>query len=289
MKSYLDKYLPSFSLWRSRRPTVAVIRLNGVIGRVGGLRQGLTLAGLASAIEKAFRQKRLTAVALSINSPGGSPVQSSLLHRRIRTLAAEKDVPVFAFVEDVGASGGYWLACAGDEIYADANSIIGSIGVVSAGFGFADAIKRLGIERRLYTAGKQKGMLDPFLAEDAKDVKHLKSLQGELHENFKGIVRESRGERLSGPEAELFSGAFWTGRQALDMGLVDGVGELRETLRDRFGDKTRFRIFGDSRKSLRRRLGLGGETVRDVPDAGDWLVRGLAAVEERLFWSRFGL
>lgn len=273
-----------------RRPLVSVIRMSGVIGSFGPTRRGMSMEKLASAIEGAFTQRGARAVALLINSPGGSPVQSSLIHGRVRALAQEHELPVFAFVEDVGASGGYWLACAADEIYADGNSIVGSIGVISAAFGLNEAIQRLGIERRVHTAGDKKGMLDPFLAEDPADVKHLKSIQAEMHENFKDMVRHSRGEKLSGPESELFSGAFWTGRQAFDFGLVDGIGELRATMRERFGDKTRFRVFGERKSLLKRRLGLGGGLATGGGFGVDnWADEAIAAVEERLLWSRFGL
>ncbi len=241
------------------------------------------MAGLAPAIERAFAQRSTKAVALAINSPGGSPVQSSLIQTRVRALAEEKDLPVYAFIEDVGASGGYWLACAADEIYADGNSIVGSIGVVSAGFGLNEALKRIGVERRMYTAGERKGMLDPFQAENSRDVQHLKGIQEEMHENFKQMVRERRGDKLVGPERELFSGAFWTGRQAVEYGLVDGIGDLRGTLRDRFGDQTRFRLFGERKPFWRRRLRMA------APAGDDWVAEAIATVEERMLWARFGL
>lgn len=280
--------LPAFLPFARRGPIVPVVRLSGVIGRIGAVRSGLTLAGLAPALERAFRLRGATAVALAINSPGGSPVQSSLIHGRIRALAEEKRLPVLAFIEDVGASGGYWIACAADEIYADANSIVGSIGVITAGFGLNEAIQRLGIERRVYTSGERKGMLDPFQPENARDVKHLRALQVELHENFKELVRTSRRDRLAGDEKELFSGAFWSGQQAQTLGLVDGMGELQATLRARYGDKTRFRPFGERRSFLRRRFGMTGG-LGGGPDGGAWAAGAIAAVEERLLWSRFGL
>lgn len=283
MMARLRTYVPRLLFWRGRRPLVAVLRMTGVIGGRPPLRSGLTLSGLALAIERAFAKKGLSAVALSINSPGGSPVQSSLLYGRIRALAKEKELPVFAFVEDVGASGGYWLACAADEIYADANSIVGSIGVVTAGFGLQDAIDRLGVQRRLYVSGDKKAMLDPFLAEKPGDVKHLKSVLSELHGNFKDLVRQRRGDKLKGPEKEIFSGSFWTARQALEYGLIDGLGDLRTVMRERFGDKTRFRVYGAPRPLLRRRLGFVGA----APEG--WATEGLAALEERAIWARFGL
>lgn len=269
---------------RARPPVVAVIRLSGVIGAIGPLRSGLTLSGLASQLERAFKIPRLKAVALAINSPGGSPVQSALIGQRIRDLAEEHDVPVIAFTEDVAASGGYWLACAADEIYANENSIVGSIGVISAGFGFSELIQRFGIERRIHTAGEKKSLLDPFELEDSKDVERLKSLQKEIHQSFKDQVRTRRGERLKGSDKLLFSGEFWTGRRALELGLIDGLGELRQVLRQRYGDKLRLKRVDGSRPWWRHRLAFGGQ----APVAQDWAVGLLAAVEERALWSRYG-
>lgn len=272
-----------------RAPTVAVLRLHGVLAAQapGPFRPSLNLAGLAGPIEAAFKLPGLKAVALSINSPGGSPAQSALLHDRIRALADEKGVPVYAFVEDVGASGGYWLACAADEIYADASSIVGSIGVITATFGFQDAIKRLGVERRLFTSGERKSLLDPFLPERPEDVERLRSLQRELHETFKAHVRKRRGARLKGGEELLFSGEFWTGRKAVELGLVDGVGELRQVMRGKLGDKTRFRVVQPGKGWLQRRLGLGA--AAPLADPGAWIEGALAAAEARAHWSRFGL
>lgn len=279
-------YLPE--RWREPKPVVAVLPLFGVISARGRFSQGLNLAALAPRIERAFKIKHLKAVALSINSPGGSAVQSALIAGRIRDLAAEQDVPVFAFIEDVGASGGYWLACAGDEIFAETSSIVGSIGVVSGGFGFTEMIAKLGIERRMHTSGDKKGMLDPFSPEKAADVKHLKALQADIHEDFKEMVRARRGARLKADEKELFSGAFWTGRKALELGLVDGLGALRPMMRERFGEDVRLRLIDERRPWWRRRLSDGvaaGEGSHGL-DLGGALV---AAVEERLWWNRFGL
>ena len=266
-------------------PVVAVIRLAGVIGALGPLRMGLTLSGLAGQIERAFKLPRLKAVALAVNSPGGAPVQAALIGGRIRALAEEKEIPVIAFAEDVAASGGYWLACAADEIYADGNSIIGSIGVISSGFGFHELLQRVGVERRLHTAGDKKSLLDPFTAEDPKDVARLKSLQKEIHESFKDQVRERRGERLKGSEKVLFSGEFWTGRKALELGLIDGLGDLRGVLRERYGEKLRLKRVDGVRPWWRRRLPAGSA----LPAPQDWAAGLLAAVEERAFWSRYGL
>ncbi len=261
-------------------PTVAVLRLNGVIGRQGGLRRGgLTLADLAESIERAFKMPRVSAVALSVNSPGGSPVQSALIATRIRALSAEKDVPVYAFCEDVAASGGYWLACAADEIYADGASIIGSIGVVSAGFGFPSLLEKIGVERRVYTAGDKKAILDPFQAEDPTDIEHLKELQADIHEQFKAHVRDRRGDRLEAEEDTLFSGEFWTGNRSLALGLVDGIGDLRTVMREKFGDKVRLKVVGGRKGWLERRLGIRTAWADDMLDA----------VEARSLWARFGL
>ncbi len=271
--------------FREPPPVVAVIRLAGVIGAPGPLRMGLTLSSLASQIDRAFKLPRLKAVALSVNSPGGAPVQSALICRRIRALAEEKKIPVVAFAEDVAASGGYWLACAADEIFADENSIIGSIGVISSGFGFQDLLQRVGVERRLHTAGEKKSMLDPFLAEDPKDVERLKGLQKEIHESFKAQVRERRGERLKGGDKVLFSGEFWTGRKALDLGLIDGLGDLRGVLRERYGEKLRLKQVDGARPWWRRRLPVGSAP----PAPQNWAAGLLGAVEERTLWSRYGL
>lgn len=260
-------------------PTVAVLSLSGVIGALGPRRRGLSLATLTPAIERAFKSKNLKAVALAINSPGGSPVQSSLIQRRIRALAEERNTPVFAFAEDVAASGGYWLALAADEIYADENSIVGSIGVISAGFGFGEAIQKLGIERRLHTAGEKKSFLDPFRDERPEDVARLRALQDEIHGNFQAFVRGRRAGKLKAPDAELFSGEFWTGRRAASLGLIDGIGDLRAIMRERFGKEVRFRTFRQERSLLSTLL--RGETA--------WPEHALAVLDERLLWSRYGL
>jgi signal peptide peptidase SppA len=271
--------------FRAARPTVAVLRLAGVIGPVVPLRSGLSGHELAPAIERAFAGRRLAAVALVINSPGGSAVQSSLIHARIRQLADERKVPVLAFVEDVAASGGYWLALAADEIFVDPSSIVGSIGVITAGFGFDRAIERLGVQRRLYTAGERKSLLDSFLPERPEDVARLRRLQADIHDNFKALVRARRSGRLKAPEDELFSGEAWLGRRALELGLVDGIGELRATLRARFGDRVRLRPIAAQRRTWRRRLGVLDPT--GAP--GDLVSHLIAGLEEREHWSRLGL
>ncbi|MCG8596797.1 MAG: S49 family peptidase [Kiloniellales bacterium] len=269
-------------------PIVTVIRLSGVIGSLGPLRSGLTLSALAPVIERAFKAPRLKAVALQVNSPGGSPVQSALIARRIRELAEEKKIPVVAFCEDAAASGGYWLACAADEIFADDSSILGSIGVISAGFGFPELLKRFGIERRLHTAGERKRMLDPFLEEDPKDVTRLKAIQKDMHATFIDTVKARRGDRLKGSDKALFSGEFWTGKKALELGLIDGLGHLRAVMRERYGDKVHLKPVDGARPWWRRRLGLADTRGPSLAD-GAWAADLLAAAEERALWSRYGL
>ncbi|MBT3359372.1 MAG: S49 family peptidase [Rhodospirillales bacterium] len=267
--------------YRKPAPVVAVLRLSGVIGQAGSLRKGLDMASLAGPIERAFKMRNLRAVALAVNSPGGSPVQSALIATRIRALAGEKEIPVFAFAEDVAASGGYWLACAADEIFADENSIIGSIGVVSGGFGVPELMKRFGVERRLRTAGDRKAMLDPFSREKAEDGEHLQGILAELHENFKEMVRTRRAGKLKMKIEDPFSGAFWTGNKALKMGLIDGIGDLRGVMRERFGEKVKLRVVSAEKGGwLRRKLGLSATT---------WADELLVAIEERMTWGRFGL
>ena len=277
--------------FRNPKPVVAVLRLTGVIGQgASPLRSGMTVAALNQPIEAAFATKRLKAVALAINSPGGAPAQSSLILKRIRALADENDIPVFAFAEDVAASGGYMLACAADEIFADETSVIGSIGVVSAGFGFPGLLRRLGIERRLHTAGTRKGILDPFSPERPEEVELLKSLQRDVHDSFKDIVRDRRAGKLKADEDTLFNGEFWTGRRALELGLIDGIGELTAVMKERFGDKVRFRPVGPRQSWIKRKLGTawpgsGAASSHAGAIAGDLL----AVIEERTLWSRFGL
>ena len=266
--------------FRDPPPLVTVLRLSGVIAAgLSPLRRGMSMAGLAPVIERAFAPSRLAAVALAINSPGGSPVQSALIATRIRALADEKKVPVIAFAEDAAASGGYWLACAADEIYADASSIVGSIGVVSGGFGFTDLIRRIGVERRLHTSGGRKAMLDPFSRENPDDVERLKAIQADIHRSFIDHVRERRGGRLKASDETLFSGEFWTGRQALELGLVDGLGDARRVLRARFGDKVRLRPV-EPRRSWLRSPGVS---------VAPWADAAIGAVEDRRWWSRLGL
>ncbi|HVL74333.1 MAG TPA: S49 family peptidase [Beijerinckiaceae bacterium] len=274
--------------FRTEHPLVPVVRLSGVIGAALPFRPaGLSIAACASALERAFALRGATAVAVVVNSPGGSPVQSHLIFRRIRELSEEKKVPVLVFVEDAAASGGYMLACAGDEIFADPSSIVGSIGVVSASFGFDRLIERFGIERRVHTAGERKAMLDPFRPERPEDVERLKAIQRDVHETFVGLVRSRRGARLKERD-DLYSGAIWTGREALEIGLVDGLGDLRSVLRARFGEKVRLRLVPTAKPSLLARL-LGRS---DPFSTGAGLVdpdAAIAAVERRAAWARLGL
>ena len=266
--------------WR-RPPVVPAVRLGGVIGSVGLAGRGMTLAGLERALDAAFAHKHARAVALLINSPGGSPVQSALIGGRIRSLAEEKGLPVLAFVEDVAASGGYWLACAADEIFADPSSIVGSIGVVSAGFGFTDAIERLGIERRVHATGARKALLDPFQPERGGDVALLEEIQAEILAHFVAHVRGRRGERLRGTDAELFDGRVWSGVGALRQGLIDGLGEARATVRARFGKEARL-VLANPRRGWLRRLRFGAGAAHMADDL-------IAALEARAHWQRFGL
>lgn len=276
--------------FRRDRPIVPVVRLTGVIGFSTPLRPGLSLAGIARTLDRAFTIRRAAAVALSINSPGGSPVQSHLIFRRIRELADEHKRPVIAFIEDAGASGGYMIACAGDEVIADPYSIVGSIGVVGGSFGFDKLIAKIGVERRLYTSGDHKAMLDPFLPENPDDVERLKKLQRHIHEDFITLVKSRRGAKLQGPENDLFSGEYWTGQKAMELGLVDAIGDLRGTLRERFGDKVVTPLITAERGFLGRRiLGVARSDAMQAV-AGLGLAEDLiSALEARAIWARYGL
>jgi signal peptide peptidase SppA len=275
--------------WRADIPVVPVVRLTGIIGFSTPLRPGLTLAALARVLDRAFSMRRARAVALAINSPGGSAVQSHIIFQRIRQLAEDKAIPVIGFVEDVAASGGYMIACAADEIVCDPSSIVGSIGVIGASFGFQDAIRKFGIERRVYTAGDHKAMLDPFLPENQEDVDRLKAIQKQIHESFIALVKASRGTKLTGPEKTLFSGEYWVGTTAMEYGLVDRFGDLRSVLRERFGKNVLTPLISAERGWLGRRAqGVGAEMH------GYWNHPGLAdevvsAIEARAMWARFGL
>ncbi|MGT2504310.1 S49 family peptidase [Bradyrhizobium guangxiense] len=285
----LMQYLPA--RFRPGTAVVPVVRLSGVIGAVTPLRPGLTLAGVAKILERAFSYRHAKAVALVINSPGGSPVQSRQIYLRIKQLAAEKKLPVLVFVEDVAASGGYMIACAGDEIICDPSSILGSIGVVGGSFGFQEAIKRLGIERRLYTAGAHKAMLDPFLPENPDDVAKLKAIQREIHQIFISLVKDSRGARLKGSDDTLFTGEYWAGDTSVALGLADSIGDLRSTLRARYGEKVLTPVIAQPTGLLsgllgRKSPGAGQlsalESMAGLPD------ELISAVETRAIWAKFG-
>jgi signal peptide peptidase SppA len=276
---------------RLRRGTavVPVIRLSGVIGAVTPLRPGMSLAGVARTLERAFSTKNAKAVALVINSPGGSPVQSRQIYLRIRQLAAEKKLPVLVFVEDVAASGGYMIACAGDEIFCDPSSILGSIGVVGGSFGFQDLIKKVGVERRLYTAGAHKAMLDPFLPENPDDVARVKALQREIHAIFIALVKQSRGTRLKGADDVLFTGEYWAGEMSISLGLADAIGDLRSTLRARYGDKVLTPVIAPATGMLSGLLGRRSAgtlaSLEGVPGLPEEVI---SALESRAIWARFG-
>lgn len=285
----LMQYLPA--RFRPGTAVVPVVRLSGVIGAVTPLRPGMSLAGVARVLERAFSMRNAKAVALVINSPGGSPVQSRQIYLRIKQLAAEKKLPVLVFVEDVAASGGYMIACAGDEIICDPSSILGSIGVVGGSFGFQEAIKRLGIERRLYTAGANKAMLDPFLPENPDDVAKIKAIQREIHQIFISLVKESRGTRLKGSDDTLFTGEYWAGESSVALGLADSIGDLRSTLRARYGEKVLTPVIAQPTGLLsgllgRKSPGAGQlsamESMAGLPD------ELISAVETRAIWAKFG-
>lgn len=286
MRSLFRRLLPKSM--RKDGVVIPVVRLHGAIMAGGSqLRPTLSLASTAGLLEKAFAFKDAPAVAISINSPGGSPVQSRLIFRRIRDLAAERNKKVLVFVEDVAASGGYMIAVAGDEIIADPSSIVGSIGVVSASFGFPELLAKLGIERRVHTAGRNKAVLDPFRPEREEDVERLKALQLEVHDTFIELVRDRRGDRLS-DDPDLFTGLFWTGKRGLQLGLVDGLGDMRSSIRERYGAKAELRLITAPRGLFGRRLGLFSSDAAGVM-AGAAAQGVFDAAEERGLWARFGL
>ncbi len=273
-------------------PVVPVLRLSGAIGMATPLKPGLSIATLSAAIDKTFSMSKLPSVALLVNSPGGSPVQSSLILKRIRQLAEEKEKKVYVFCEDVAASGGYYIALAGDEIYADTSSIIGSIGVISAGFGFEKAIEKLGVERRVYTAGTSKSMLDPFRPENPADVARLKQVQQDVHDAFIGVVKDRRAGKLTGHDDDLFNGSFWSAPKALDLGLIDGVSDVRTKMRDLHGEKVKLKLVPISSGGLLSRLRRVSLGASDAPlglPAGNLAEDMLSTLETRALWSRFGL
>ncbi len=269
-----------FSIFK-KKTVVPHVRLTGIIGSAGRFRQGMDLAGQKDILKKAFSLKKISHVAISINSPGGSPVQSHLIYSYIRELADKKKIKVLIFAEDVAASGGYLISCAGDEIYANSSSIIGSIGVISASFGFKDLIQKIGVERRVYTAGKNKSTLDPFLEEKEEDIKRLKSIQLELHDDFIKVVETSRGSKLKEPEKNnIFTGEFWTGKTALKLGLIDGIGNADQILKEKFGDKVVIKKFEKQKGFIAKKL---SSSIQDPVDS-------LANIlEEKSMWQKFGL
>jgi signal peptide peptidase SppA len=286
-----------FTEWKLRRRegrrVVPVVRLEGTIGRTGVGRSGMTLASVNGALERAFKVKDSAAVALVINSPGGSPVQSSLIHKRIRQLADKHDRKVYVFIEDVAASGGYYIAVAGDEIYADPSSIVGSIGVVWASFGFVGLLDKLGVERRVHTAGDNKVTLDPFQPEKPEDIEHLKSIQLDVHETFKGVVRSRRGARIRLEDHEIFDGRFWTGGRALELGLIDGIGDIYSVLAEKLGGEPKLKVIAGRQNWLTRRLGripgLAGTSAELAALPSTISDQTVATLEDRAMWSRFGL
>jgi signal peptide peptidase SppA len=276
--------------FRSGIPIVPVVRLTGIIGFSTPLKPGLTLSSIARALDRAFSMRNAKAVALLINSPGGSPVQSHLIFRRIRQLAEEKGLPVIAFAEDVAASGGYMIACAADEIICDMSSMIGSIGVVGGSFGFDKLIEKIGIERRLYTSGERKAMLDPFLPEKPEDVRRLKQIQSEIHESFIALVKQRRGAKLEGPEKTLFSGEYWTGTTAIELGIADAIGDLRSTLRERYGEEVFTPLIAAERGFFGRRTpGLEAAGFDRLWSGSRWAEEMVSALEARALWARYGL
>ena len=269
-----------FKRFFSKDINIPTLRLAGVIGQAGIARSGLTIAGIEKLVDKLFADKKSPAVALIINSPGGSPTQSSLIAEKIINLAKEKNKKVFAFVEDVAASGGYWLACAADEIYLDLNSIVGSIGVISPGFGFVDLIKKMGIQRRVYTSGKSKSFLDPFKEEKKEDIDRLKDIQEQIHENFINYVESRRGERLDiSKKDEIFSGLFWIGQKGVDLGLADGLGSIDEIVKEKFGNKAKIKIIDQKKSFLQKRFSSSLINTEEL----------LQKIEEKSIWSRYGL
>ena len=266
-----------FSFFKKKK-IVAHIKLNGIIGNTGKFKQGIDFAGQEEIIEKAFSLKKAKAVAITINSPGGSPVQSHLIYKFIRAQAKKNKKKVIVFAEDVAASGGYLIACSGDEIYANSSSIIGSIGVIYSSFGFTELIKKIGVERRVHTAGKNKSTLDPFLDEKSEDIERLKTIQLELHKDFIKVVEESRGSKLNKSEVELFSGEFWSGSKAKDLGLIDNLGNANEVLKEKFGEDVVIKKFEKSKGWLSKKLSSSGSHIDQLANI----------IEERSIWQRYG-
>ena len=266
-----------FSFFKKKK-IVAHIKLNGVIGNAGKFKQGIDFSGQEEIIKKAFSLKKAIAIAITINSPGGSPVQSHLIYKFIRAQAKKNKKKVIVFAEDVAASGGYLIACAGDEIYANSSSIIGSIGVIYSSFGFTELIKKIGVERRVHTAGKNKSTLDPFLDEKTEDIERLKTIQLDLHKDFIKVVEESRSSKLNKSEIELFSGEFWSGNKAKELGLVDGIGDANEVLKEKFGEDVVIKKFEKSKGWLSKKLSSSSNQIDQLANI----------LEERSIWQRYG-
>ena len=266
-----------FSFFKKKKIVPHII-LNGVIGNAGKFKQGIDFSGQEETIEKAFSLKKAKVVAITINSPGGSPVQSHLIYKFIRAQAKKNKKKVIVFAEDVAASGGYLIACAGDEIYANSSSIIGSIGVIYSSFGFTELINKIGVERRVHTAGKNKSTLDPFLEEKSEDIERLKNIQLDLHKDFIQVVEESRGSKLNKSGIELFSGEFWSGSKAKELGLIDGLGNANEILKEKFGEDVIIKKFEKSKGWLSRKLSSSANQVDHFANV----------LEERSIWQRYG-
>lgn len=272
--------------FRSSKPVIAVLSLDGVIGKAGALKSGLTLGSLNKMIEKMFNLDNLDAVCLNINSPGGSPVQSELIASRIIALSKEKDVPVFSFVEDVAASGGYWLACAGEKIYASPSSIIGSIGVISTSFGFHEAIEKLGVERRVYSEGKSKSVLDPFMPAKPGDIKIINKIQKEVHQHFINTVKKRRAGKLTQSDELLFNGEFWSGQIAVDYGLIDDIDDLYSFIQARYGNEVKIEYIENKPSWFKKKLGVSHVSKEFAADLSESLV---SSVENRLIAGKFGI
>jgi signal peptide peptidase SppA len=272
-------------IFGKNKNNIAVVNLAGVIGKVGKFEQGINIDNTNALLEKAFETKNLKAVAINVNSPGGSPVQSELIYQRIRELSQEKSIPVFTFAQDVAASGGYFILIAGEEIYAHSASIIGSIGVISAGFGFEEVIKKIGVTRRIYAEGKNKAVLNPFSKEDPESINILKNAQKDVFESFKSLVRERRSGKLKRDEDELFNGAFWAGKTAEEIGLIDKIGSMRAVMKEKFGDKIKFVAIEPKKKGFIKEI-FSQKLNNFNSSLADNLI---GKIEEKSFWSRFGL
>tara|TARA_B100000963_G_scaffold318462_1_gene299600 strand:- start:3087 stop:3911 length:825 start_codon:yes stop_codon:yes gene_type:complete len=271
----------------SKKPIVAILKLSGIIsseGRIGS-KGALNLNDLSDSLTKAFSYKNVKAIALLINSPGGSPVQSSLISTRIRELAKEKEMPVYCFVEDLAASGGYWISCAADQIFAIESSIIGSIGVISSSFGAVEAIKKIGIERRVYTQGKNKGLLDPFLPEKKEDINQIKTIQKDLHLQFITWVKKRRGKRLKGSDDELFNAGIWSGASAEKLGLIDGIGDYYTVMKSKFGKEVKFKDFTKKQSWFKQKFGFGSSGKLNH----DFIENTIDVIEKRILWGKYGL